>query len=183
VNRWLKSKGLGPEDFTRERSLEFLAARRETGYTLWLCEKGVAPLLSYLRQVGAAPVPVPPTPATPAERLLEQFRSYLLDERGLSPGSVVSDVHIGRLFLSDPPPEGPSLETLTPADIVAFVKRRGGQRSGAYVTAGLRAFSVVLSCHWPHATATRRRRAKGRLVAPGRAPKGCRTRNGPGFAT
>src|SRR5271157_4116354 len=81
VSRWLESKGLGPQDFTRERSLEFLTARREAGYTLWLSEKGVAPVLAYLRQVGAAPIPVPPAPATPAERLLAQFRSYLVDER------------------------------------------------------------------------------------------------------
>ena len=77
VSRWLESKGLGPWGFTRERSLEFLAERREAGYTLWLSEKGVAPLLVYLRQVGAAPIPAPPAPTTPAERLLAEFRTLL----------------------------------------------------------------------------------------------------------
>jgi integrase len=145
VSRWLESKGLGPEDLTRERSLEFLVARRDAGYTLWLSEKGVAPLLAYLRQVGAAPVPVPPGPATPAECLLAEFRAYLLHERGLAPGTVASDVHVARLFLDTRPPEDPCVEQLTPAGVVAFVKEQGQERSAAYVTAGLRAF--LRFCH------------------------------------
>ncbi|MGO9559142.1 MAG: site-specific integrase [Acidimicrobiales bacterium] len=145
VSRWLESKGLGPQDFTRERSLEFLTARREAGYTLWLSEKGVAPVLAYLRQVGATPIPVPPAPATPAERLLAQFRSYLVDERNLAPGTVVSDVHVARLFLDTRPPEDPRLEELTPAEVVTFVKEQGEERSAVYVTTGLRAF--LRFCH------------------------------------
>ena len=45
MSRWLQSKGLGPQHLTRERVAEFLSARRSAGYTLWLSEKGVAPLL------------------------------------------------------------------------------------------------------------------------------------------
>lgn len=145
VSRWLKSKGLGPRDFTRERSLEFLAERREAGYTLWLSEKGLAPLLAYLRQEGAAPIPAPPAPTTPAERLLAEFRTYLVDERGLAPGTVVNDVHVARLFLDTRPPEDPRLEDLTPAEVVTFVKEQGEKRSATYVTTGLRAF--LRFCH------------------------------------
>lgn len=145
VSRWLEEKGLRAEDLTRERSLEFLEARRGAGYVLWLSEKGVAPLLAYLRRVGAAPVFVPPAPATPAERLVAEFRSYLLDERGLAPGTVASDLHVARLFLDGRPLHDPSLDALTPADIVAFVKEQCEQRSAAYVTAGLRAF--LRFCH------------------------------------
>ena len=145
VSRWLESKGLGPWGFTRERSLEFLAERREAGYTLWLSEKGVAPLLAYLRQVGAAPIPAPPAPTTPAERLLAEFRTYLVDERGLAPGTVGSDVHVARLFLDTRPLEDPRLEELTPAEVVTFVKEQGEERSAVYITTGLRAF--LRFCH------------------------------------
>ncbi|MGH9122350.1 MAG: hypothetical protein ACRDYC_10465, partial [Acidimicrobiales bacterium] len=56
LSRWLDAKGLAPEDLVRLRVLEFLEARRSAGYTLWLSEKGVAPLLSYLR-CGFRPIP------------------------------------------------------------------------------------------------------------------------------
>jgi len=145
VSRWLASKELGPGDLTPELVRQFLAARREAGYTLWLSEKGVAPLLAYLRRVGAAPVPVAALPATPAERLLAEFRSYLVDERGLAAGTVASDLHIAGLFLATRPQQELGVEGITPSEIVAFVKEQCEQRGAAYVTAGLRAF--LRFCH------------------------------------
>ena len=71
VSRWLESKGLGPQHLTGERVAEFLSARRSAGYTLWLSEKGVAPLLTYLRSVGAAPA----TEASRWRRLIVCSRS------------------------------------------------------------------------------------------------------------
>lgn len=140
VSRWLERESLSPEDFTREHVLEFLAARREVGYTLWLSEKGVAPLLSYLRSIGAVPVPEEAVLATPAGRVLERFRSYLVHERGLAVGTVAADVHVAQLFLTTRPEDDPGLETISPADVVAFVGAQCEVRSAAYVTTGLRAF-------------------------------------------
>lgn len=145
VSRWLESSSIGPESLTRERVAEFLTVRREAGYTLWLSEKGVAPLLAYLRQVGVVPCPVPLVATTAAGRLLDQFGSYLHDERGLAPATVVSDVHVARLFLQTRPPQDPGLQTLTPAEVVEFVRIQCERRSAAYVTAGLRAF--LRFCH------------------------------------
>ncbi len=145
VSRWLESRGLGPRDLTPEVAQEFLVARRAAGYTLWLSEKGVAPLLAHLRATGAAPVPEPRGPVTPAELMVAEFRSYLLEERGLAPGTVVSDVHIARLFLTTRPSNDLGLERVIPAEIVAFVREHCEQRSAAYVTAGLRAF--LRFCH------------------------------------
>jgi integrase/recombinase XerD len=145
VSRWLESKGLGPQHLTGERVAEFLSARRSAGYTLWLSEKGVAPLLTYLRSVGAAPAPEAPVPVASADRVLEEFRFYLVHERGLAPGTVAADVHVARLFLATRGHADLGLEALTPADIVAFVTAQCGQRSAAYVTAGLRAF--LRFCH------------------------------------
>jgi len=145
VSRWLESKGLGPQHLTGERVAEFLSARRSAGYTLWLSEKGVAPLLTYLRSVGAAPAPEAPVPVASADRVLEEFRLYLVHERGLAPGTVAADVHVARLFLATRGHADLGLVALTPADIVAFVTAQCGQRSAAYVTAGLRAF--LRFCH------------------------------------
>ena len=145
LSRWLESKGLGPQHLTRERVLEFLSARRSAGYTLWLSEKGVAPLLTYLRSVGVAPAPEAPVAVASADRVLEEFRSYLVHERGLAPGTVAADVQVARLFLATRVHPDLGLEALTPADVVAFVTAQCGQRSAAYVTTGLRAF--LRFCH------------------------------------
>ena len=77
--------------------------------------------------------------------MVAEFRSYLLEERGLAPGTVVSDVHIARLFLTTRPSNDLGLERVIPAEIVAFVREHCEQRSAAYVTAGLRAF--LRFCH------------------------------------
>ena len=59
VSRWLAAERFEVADLTPDRVEEFLVARREAGYTLWLSWKGVAPLIGYLRSVGAVPPPAP----------------------------------------------------------------------------------------------------------------------------
>jgi integrase/recombinase XerD len=145
VSRWLENKGLGPQHLTGERVAEFLCARRSAGYTLWVSEKGVAPLLTYLRSVGVAPALEAPVPVASADRVLEEFRFYLVHERGLAPGTVAADVHVARLFLATRVRPDLGLEALTPPDVIAFVTAQCGQRSAAYVTTGLRAF--LRFCH------------------------------------
>ena len=147
VSRWLENKGLGPQHLTRERVLEFLSARRSAGYTLWLSEKGVAPLLTYLRSVGVAPAPEAPVAVASADRVLEEFRSYLVHERGLAPGTVAADVHVARLFLATRVHPDLGLEALTPADVVAFVTAQCG-RFGRLRHHGVACVPAVLPPQW-----------------------------------
>ena len=51
---------------------------------------GLAPLLGYLADLGVAPdlVVVPVAVVTAAERLVEDYREYLLSERGLAASTV-----------------------------------------------------------------------------------------------
>ena len=145
MSRWLESQHREPGELTEQRIEEFLLARRQEGYTLWLSSKGVAPLVGYLRSLGVVPIPEPVLPVTPAAQLLELFRTYLIEERGLALGTAVSYLHIARLFLGTRPAEELALATLTPAEVVSFVKEQCKVRSAAYVTAGLRAF--LRFCH------------------------------------
>ena len=145
VSRWLAAEGRDVGDLTEDQVERFLVARREAGYTLWLSTKGVAPLIEYLRGVGAVPPPEPVVAVTPAERCLAAFRTYLLEERGWSEGTVVADVHVAGLFLATRPAENPRLGEVTPGEIVEFVRRQCERRGSAYVTAGLRAF--LRFCH------------------------------------
>jgi integrase len=145
LSRWLEAEELEAADLTPDRIERFLVARREAGYTLWLSIKGVAPLVGYLRGVGAVPLSEPVVAVTPADRCLAVFRTYLVEERGLSEGTVVADVHVARLFLATRPAEDLGLEQLTAGEVVEFVRRQCEGRGSAYVTAGLRAF--LRFCH------------------------------------
>jgi integrase/recombinase XerD len=100
VSRWLASEGLGAGDLTAERVEEFLAARRAAGYRLWCSLKGVAPLLAHLDRAGVLPMRAPAAASTPAEALLERYRVYLVEERGLAAGTVGGYVHVAGLFLA-----------------------------------------------------------------------------------
>lgn len=143
VSRWLAGKGLGERDLTPERVEEFLDTRRAAGYVLWCSPKGVAPLLTYLRGLGVVPVPEPITPGTPAEDLLEEFRAYLAQERGLAAGTMTGYLHVARLFLATRPPvPGLGLEELNPTEVIDFVVKECRHRStgsARYVVTGLRA--------------------------------------------
>ena len=149
VSRWMASKGLGVEELTSERVEEFLVARRVAGYVLWCSPKGVAPVLAYLRRLGVVPLPEPTIPTTPAEQLLEAYRSYLVEERGLAASTVTSNMHVARLFLatrSQVPTLG--LGELRACEVVDFVRQecRGRSTGSArYVVTGLRAF--LRFCH------------------------------------
>jgi site-specific recombinase XerD len=143
ASRWLESRGHDIGDFIPTRVEEFLDARQAEGYTLWLSTKAMAPLLGYLRDLGLVPAPSPVDPATPAEALLERYRCYLIQERGLSPSTIASYSHVAKLFLFNRSPEGElDLERLNAAAITAFVlgecrARRVG--SAKYIVCGLRA--------------------------------------------
>jgi integrase len=145
LSRWLLVEGHEVGELTPDRIEQFLVARREAGYRLWLSPKGVAPVVGYLRRLGVVPLPEPLVAVTAAARCLERFRTYLLEERGLSEGTVVTDVHVAAMFLATRPSHDLGLERVTPAEIVEFVRVQCEGRGAAYVTAGLRAF--LRFCH------------------------------------
>lgn len=125
LSRWMLSEGLEPEALSAERVEAFLEARRSSGYSCWLSQRGVAPLLGYLRSL--AVVPVQPVLARPGrwEELVDNYGSYLAAERGIVPESVVAYVRLARRFLSDHDQSGAEgLETLGAAAVTGFVLRQ-----------------------------------------------------------
>jgi integrase/recombinase XerD len=79
----------------------FFEARRADGYTLELSQRGVAPMLGYLRGLGVVLTPPEPVAATPVEMLVEGYSNYLAGERGLAASTVSRYAGVARLFLSD----------------------------------------------------------------------------------
>jgi Phage integrase, N-terminal SAM-like domain len=94
----LLSRELGSSALTDELALEFVAARRVSYYNL-RSPRGMAPLLGYLREIGAAPEPVAPRAAAPGADLLISFHRYLAVERRLVAGTVDNYVQLVRRFL------------------------------------------------------------------------------------
>lgn len=143
VSRWLQGRSLDVGDLTPDRVEKFLVARRADGYRLWLSQKGVAPLLAHLRHLGVVAVPKLAVATTPAEQIIERYRAYVVEERGLAAGTVTSYLHVARLFLATrAQAPGLGLLELTGSEIIEFVLQECRYRSigsAKYVVCGLRA--------------------------------------------
>jgi hypothetical protein len=87
---WLDGRGLNPGQLTADAVNAFLTARRAEGRRYLISRRGLVPLLDFLRERGVAPTMQEPTPAGPVEQLLDEYRCYLVAERGLAPLSVRS---------------------------------------------------------------------------------------------
>jgi integrase/recombinase XerD len=129
---WLAANRLGESGLAADAVEEFLHARRRDGRTHLFSSRAVAPLLGYLRQLGILAQPVAPVACTPAETLLEEFRTYLVRERGFVEGSVRLYAKVGRLFLGEHLASTRlDLEHLTAGDVKQFVLREARLRSVA----------------------------------------------------
>lgn len=101
-------------------------------------------LLQFLREAGAV-APAPATiPRHPADRMVDESRRFLREERGLDVATIYNySRHIGR-FLSERYGVGRvNLRTLRAADITAFVREQAPRWSrgrASQVVTGLRSF-------------------------------------------
>jgi site-specific recombinase XerD len=123
LSRWLADEELDARGLTPAKAELFLQERRAAGYTNRLSSKALAPLLAYLRRIGAAPPPpAAPAPVGAVEELLERYRLYLIRERGFGDEAAPRYVRVMRPFLSNlASPEGLDLSQLGTAEINAFV--------------------------------------------------------------
>ena len=142
LSRWLEERGLEPSALAAEAVEEFLRARRER-YVDLIGARALGPLLGYLRGVGVVPE-LRPSADSPVERLLVDYREYLVCERGLMAGSVDGHERVARLFLAGlSVPLDESLRELAAGDVTGFVVAQcGSGRLGAgaakNLTGGLR---------------------------------------------
>jgi integrase/recombinase XerD len=132
LSRWLLNHELSPDELTTECVEAFLKARRAGGYTGWVSQRGLAPLLDFLRCQGIVPMSVPAVPDTPMEKLLAGYCTYLADERGLVSATIYNHERIARLFLSERcrAHQGElALEQLTASEVGDFVVAECPRRS------------------------------------------------------
>ncbi len=80
----MAAEGLEVAQLTPSTVERFLAERRRLGYVVMVSPRGTGPLFGYLEGLGV--LEVEEVVRTSAQVLLEDFRSYLLNERGLQHG-------------------------------------------------------------------------------------------------
>jgi integrase/recombinase XerD len=156
VSRWLEARGLDAAALDEAAGEAFLADRRAAGRNFLLRIGSLAPLLEYLRGIGAAlPGPVPP--ATPADALLARYAGYLATGRGLSAKTIARNVTALRPVLAslgreDQPDLG--LGRLTAREIMDFVVTQSRKRPGTvpHLVTALR--SLLRFLHVDGVTAT-----------------------------
>jgi integrase/recombinase XerD len=142
LSRWLGDQGVELGGLTPAMAERFLEVRREGGGSLrsW---RALDPLVGYLRGLGIVPK-LAASADSPVDRLLADYRGYLLRERGLTAGSVAHWERIARLFLAErTEPLEDALKRLSTAEVTGFVVAQCGPggRSGAsakILTSGLR---------------------------------------------
>ena len=131
VSRWLDGQGLMPEELTEEVADRFLADRRGK-YRKFRTRRGLAPVLTHLRRIGAVPPPEPVVPDISADvaLLLEEYRRFLVNERGLAEVSIRRYLPAVRRFLAGlPSPVEAGLGRLSAAQVSRFVIDQAGLRS------------------------------------------------------
>jgi len=100
LSDWLSGRGLAASDLAAVVVAEFLRERRAAGHRVGVTPRGVAPVLGFLRRLGAAPPQVDAPAVTSVEILLGEYRQHLVGERGLSAGTVTHYLRCARAFLS-----------------------------------------------------------------------------------
>ena len=127
LSRWLQNHRLEPHELTLDRVSKFLRSRQR--YTHWRSERGLAPILDYLRRLGVMP---PPSHVadTPLDQFLDHLGDYLQRERGLALATIRRRQRIARRFLAPfVDSQGIHFENLTSGDVTRFVLRECRQWS------------------------------------------------------
>ncbi len=128
LSRWLQAEGLTVGQLTDQRVAEFLTARRADGYAEVPTARWMITLLGYLPALAVAPT-MAPAADTPADAAVEEYRHWLIHERGLAAATVRGYVDAARSLLSHlDRPEGLDLSGLTAGEVTAYVVRECGRR-------------------------------------------------------
>ena len=126
VSVWLGARRLRPGDVTAKRLDHLRHARRGAVYA-----RSLSKVLQFLREVGAVPPVRPNARRTGLDRLLDRYREYLVDERGLSDGVVRWYCILAGRFLKGRP-RGAHLRRLTAGEVREFLRNEARGFTSGY---------------------------------------------------
>jgi len=153
LSRWLELEGLTADGLSQEHLERFLAVRRAAGYAEVPLLGWAMTLLSWVPGLTVARSAAPAT--TPLGALLEDYRHYLVHERGLADATVRAYLVVARSSLPQLGGPGLDLAALTAGQVRAFVVRECRRRhagSAQVLITGLRSLLRFLSLqgHTPY---------------------------------
>jgi site-specific recombinase XerD len=143
-SRWLKQKHITVETVDSDVLERFLRLRRRQQRVRRGDPKTLARLLAMLCQRGVVKQRQQSVADNARARIINEFRCYLLQERGLSPSTLLNYVPVAEQFLGERfHNRAPNLAMLCASHVTGFVLRHARQlspvRAGLMVTA-LRSF-------------------------------------------
>lgn len=143
-SRWLNQKHIAVQDLDSNVVDRFLRLRRRQQRLRRGDLKALERVLAMLRQIGVVKPDQPSVADTAPSRIVAEFRRYLLQERGLSPLTLLNYVPVVEQFLAERfHNSAPNFAMLSATHITGFVMRHAPQlspvRAGLMVTA-LRSF-------------------------------------------
>ena len=101
LSQWLGDHNWSATELTSERVQEFITERRARGYTKGRSTRGMVQVLTnYLRRIGVVPEVAPPVPETHLARALDEFSTFLCNQRGLAQGTIHWYRYVVHQFLS-----------------------------------------------------------------------------------
>ena len=125
LDRWMRQRRIGIEDFDEERSQQFLRDRRKR-YSKQIGECAtLRSLLKHLREAKVVGPPVSQDQASPLDQLQASFARHLVEQRGLRPTTLEQYLFHTRRFLSERFGKGPlSLGELNVQDLSRCILRQ-----------------------------------------------------------
>lgn len=121
LSRWMAATGVDVGDLTPAARGAYLRERRTSGPVCLRSAKALDPLMSYLRSVGAVGRDAEPI-AVGADRLLGDYRAFLLGQRALTPETTAGYLHAVRPFIAARVDgEEVDLSEVAAADVISFV--------------------------------------------------------------
>jgi integrase/recombinase XerD len=144
LSHWLWQREWAVKDLTVTRVKNFLRHRVWPRPVRGGDAAGLRPFLGWLRQKGLVAAPVKPIERTAIGKLLDDFSSYLRQERALAPSTVANYVYLTEKFLTHRFGTGPvALSGLTAAQVVGSVQRLAPslcRKRAKVMTSALRSF-------------------------------------------
>lgn len=127
VGVWLSGEGLETSQFDEERVSAFLTAGRATGHRRIPGPRAMVPLLDLPAEAGV--IVAEQLSVTALGALLGQYRSWMVQERGLAAATVLRYENTARRFLREQASVGDAFTpaALTGVDVNAFLLRECGR--------------------------------------------------------
>jgi site-specific recombinase XerD len=134
LDRWLDARGLRADQLSGDVVDLYCQTRRAEGHRAYFSSRGCAPVLNYLREAGAVPIPTPPVGVEPIDQILASFQRHLSELCKLATATVDDYEYYGRLFLSElPETVVRDLSQLNAAHVMSVVRSRCRSRSYSWV--------------------------------------------------